>query len=121
MNVIAQPIAGYSDHVAIAWYYCVLRPGVGKADVYLWNHSGKQITLPKWTAVEKLKLQMQFQLYWCWSQQKMILLPQSKSKWKGCPGTLYLELRGPKGGVGPHNDYTSIFAMHDIDPGECPL
>ena len=51
MNVITEPIAGDSDHMAMARSYGVLKPGVGKVDVCLWNHSSKQITLLKWAAV----------------------------------------------------------------------
>ena len=41
MNVVVEPIVGYSDHIAIAGSYGVLRPGVGKVNVYLRNHSVK--------------------------------------------------------------------------------
>ena len=35
MKVIVEPIAGCSDHAAIARSYGVLRPGIGKVDVCL--------------------------------------------------------------------------------------
>ena len=51
MGVVIKPIAGYSDHIAMARSYGVLRPGVGTMHVCLRNHSAKQIILPKQTAV----------------------------------------------------------------------
>ena len=54
MNVIVELIAGFSDHVAMARSYGVLRPGVNKVDGCLENHSAKQFTLPKWTAVGEI-------------------------------------------------------------------
>ena len=51
MNVVIEPVAGYSEHIATARSYGVLKPGKGKIDVCLSNHSVKQVTLPKWTAV----------------------------------------------------------------------
>ena len=50
MNVVAEPFRGYSDHIAMARSYGVLKLGRGKIDVCLRNHKVKQITLPK-TAV----------------------------------------------------------------------
>ena len=51
MNVVVKPIMGYLDHIAMARCYDILRHRVGKINVCLRNHSAKQITLPKWTAV----------------------------------------------------------------------
>ena len=45
---------GYSDHIAMARSYGVLKPGRGKIDVYLRDHSAKQITLPNGTAVGEI-------------------------------------------------------------------
>ena len=51
VNVVVKPIMGYSDHTVTARFHGILRPGVGKINVCLRNHSTQQITLPKWTAV----------------------------------------------------------------------
>ena len=45
---------GYSDHIATARSYGVLRPGRGKIDICLTNHSAKQITFQKQTAVGEI-------------------------------------------------------------------
>ena len=42
------------EHIATARSYGVLRPGRGKINVCLRNHSVKQITLPKQTAVGEI-------------------------------------------------------------------
>ena len=47
LNVIVEPFTGYLEHIAMARSYEVLKPGRGKIDVCLRNHSAKQITLPK--------------------------------------------------------------------------
>ena len=47
MTVIVEPVVGYSDHVATARFYGVLRPWVSKVEVCLWNHCAKQITVPQ--------------------------------------------------------------------------
>ena len=54
MNVIIKPTIGYTDHTVMVRSYGVLRPGVGKVNVCLRNHSAKQITLPQWTAVGEI-------------------------------------------------------------------
>ena len=54
MNVAVKSIAAYSDHITMARYYGVLRPGVGKINVCLRNQSAKQVTLPKQTAVGEI-------------------------------------------------------------------
>ena len=51
INEVVEPVMGYSDHIATPRYYGVLKPGRGKIDFCLRNHSAKQITLPKETAV----------------------------------------------------------------------
>ena len=50
LNDVVEPVTGHSEHTAVARSYEVLKPGRGKIDVCLRNHSVKQITLPKWTA-----------------------------------------------------------------------
>ena len=45
---------GYLDHIAMAGSYEVPKPGRGKIDVSLRNHSAKQKTLPKQTAVGEI-------------------------------------------------------------------
>ena len=54
MNVVFQPFTGYLDHVAIARSYGVLKLERCKIDVCLRNHSAKQITLLKQTAVGEI-------------------------------------------------------------------
>ena len=54
LNVIVEPVIGYSKHIAMTRSYWVLKPGRSKIDVCLRNHSAKQITLPKRTAVEEI-------------------------------------------------------------------
>ena len=54
MNVLAQPVIGYSYYIAMARSYGVLKPGSGKIDVCLKNHSAKQVTLPKCTAMGEI-------------------------------------------------------------------
>ena len=50
MNIVVKPVTGYSDHIAKVRSCGVLRPGRGKNDVCIRNHSAKQITLPEQTA-----------------------------------------------------------------------
>ena len=54
MNVIMKPNTGYLYHVTTARSYGVLKPGVGKVDVCLQNHSTKLITVPKQTAMGEI-------------------------------------------------------------------
>ena len=54
MSVAVEPVAGYSEHIATARLYGVLRAGKGKINICLRNHSVKQVTLPKWTAVGEI-------------------------------------------------------------------
>ena len=54
LNVVAEPVLGYSEHNAITRSFGIFKPGRGKFDVCLRNHSAKQITLPKWTAVGEI-------------------------------------------------------------------
>ena len=51
MNVVVEQVMGYLDHTAMARSYGILRPERGKINVCLRNHSAKQITLPRQTAV----------------------------------------------------------------------
>ena len=43
VNVIVEPVTGYLDYIAMARSYGLLKPGRGKIDVCLRNHSAKQI------------------------------------------------------------------------------
>ena len=54
MNIVVVPVTGHLDHLITAQSYGVLRPGRGKINVCLRNHSAKQITLPKWTGVRQI-------------------------------------------------------------------
>ena len=54
LSVIVEPIFGYSEHIAMARTYGELRPGTGKIDICLQNHSAWQVTLPKQTTVEEI-------------------------------------------------------------------
>ena len=54
MNVVVEPVMRYSDLVAMARSYGALKPGRGKIDFCLRNHSAKQITLPKQTTVREI-------------------------------------------------------------------
>ena len=54
LNVVVEPVTGYSEHISIAKSYGVLKPRRGKIDVSLRNHSVKQITLPKQTFVGEI-------------------------------------------------------------------
>ena len=45
LNVIVEPVTGYSEHIAMARSYGLFKPGRGKIDVCLRNLSTKQITL----------------------------------------------------------------------------
>ena len=54
LNVDVEPVTGYSEHIAMARSYGILKLGKGKIDVCLRNHSVKQVTLPKQTAMGKI-------------------------------------------------------------------
>ena len=54
MNIAVKSVTGYWDCTATARSYGVLRAERGKIDVWLRNHSAKQITLPKWTALGEI-------------------------------------------------------------------
>ena len=54
LNVIVEPVTEYLEHFSMARSYGVLKPGKDKIDVCLRNHSAKQITLAKETAVGKI-------------------------------------------------------------------
>ena len=51
LNVVVELVMGYSEHIVMARSYGVLKPGRDKIDVFLRNHSAKQIILSKQTAV----------------------------------------------------------------------
>ena len=51
VNVVVEPVMGCSDDVAMAISYGVLKPRRSRIDVCLINHSTKQITLPKQSAM----------------------------------------------------------------------
>ena len=54
VNVVVEPVTGYLDDTAMARSYGVLKAGRGIIDDCLRNHSAKQITLPKQTAVREI-------------------------------------------------------------------
>ena len=54
VNVVVKPVTGYSDHIATARSYRILKPRRDKIHVCLRNHSAKQITLPKQTGVGEI-------------------------------------------------------------------
>ena len=54
VNLVVEPVMGHSDNIAMTRSYGVLKPGRGKIDVCFRNHSVKQITLPKWTAMGEI-------------------------------------------------------------------
>ena len=54
MKVVVKPVMGYWNHIAMARSYGVLNQGEPKIDVFLRNHSAKQITLPKQTVVGEI-------------------------------------------------------------------
>ena len=54
LSVIVELVIGYSEHTAMARYYGEIGPGKGKINVCLRNHSGRQMTLHKWTAVGEI-------------------------------------------------------------------
>ena len=47
---------GYPEHIATARSYGELRPEKYKTDICLWNHSGRQMTLPKQSTVGEITL-----------------------------------------------------------------
>ena len=49
--VVVVPVTGYSEHIAMARSYGELKPGKGKIDVCLRNHSARQVTLQKHTTM----------------------------------------------------------------------
>ena len=54
LNVVVELILSYLEHIAMATSYGVLKPGRGKIDICLKNHSARQITPQKWTAVGEI-------------------------------------------------------------------
>ena len=67
-NVVVEPVMGYLDYIAMARSYGVLKPGRGKIDVCLRNHSAKQITLPSRLLWERSQQQTSF--WHCWHQSQ---------------------------------------------------
>ena len=51
VNVVVELVTGYMEHIAPARSYGVLKPGRGKIDVCLRNHTAKQITLSRQISV----------------------------------------------------------------------
>ena len=49
-----QTIAGYSDNIAMAILYCMLKPGSWKINICLWNHRTTEINLLRKTAVGEI-------------------------------------------------------------------
>ena len=54
LSVVVEPVTGYSEHIAMARSYGELKPGKGKIDVCLRNHSARQVTLPKQTTMGEI-------------------------------------------------------------------
>ena len=54
MIVVVEAVTAYLDHIATDRCYGALRPGRDKIVFCLRNHSAKQITLPKLTAVREI-------------------------------------------------------------------
>ena len=51
---VVEAVAGYSEHIAMARSYGVLKPGEGKIDVCLMNHSARQVILLMQTTVGEI-------------------------------------------------------------------
>ena len=73
VNVIVEPTADYSDHMAMTRSCGVLEHGAGKIDFCLQTHSTKQITLPKQTAVGEIAAANVIPAVLVPNQQRMIL------------------------------------------------
>ena len=54
LNVVVELVTGYSEHIAMARSYGVLKLGRGKNDICLRNCSTKWIALPKQTPVKEI-------------------------------------------------------------------
>ena len=134
LNVVDDPVMGYSEQTAMARSYGVLKPGRGKIDVCLRNHSAKQITFQKQTAVGEVKAANII--------LGLLALKQTGHEpVKGEATTRKRKYEGQKGlldkiyltGLGEWSknkqkevqelitEYTSIFPMSDIDLGKTSL
>ena len=51
LNVVVEPVFGYSKYIAMARSYGELRPGTGKINICLWNYSARLVAFPKQTTV----------------------------------------------------------------------
>ena len=49
LNVVVEPVFGYSKYITMARSHGELRPETGKIDICLQNHSARKVTLPKQT------------------------------------------------------------------------
>ena len=45
LNIVVEPVMGHSEHISMARSYGVLKPGRGRIDVCLRNHSAKQTAM----------------------------------------------------------------------------
>ena len=54
MNAVVEPVTGYFDLIVTTRSYGVMRPGLGKVNVCLRNHSENQVTLLNQTAVGEI-------------------------------------------------------------------
>ena len=54
LTIVVEPVTGYSEHIAMTQTYGILKPGTGKINVCLRNHSARQVTLPRQTTVEEI-------------------------------------------------------------------
>ena len=54
LNVVVEPVFSYSEHTSMARSQGELRLETGKIDICLWNHSARQMTLPKQTTVGEI-------------------------------------------------------------------
>ena len=122
LSVVVKPVVGYSEHIATARSYGVLRPGEGEIDVYLRNHSAKQVILPKWTAVGQQK-PTEYRI-----EEKEPI--KGKKKTESQKEILdQIDLTGLEEWGGNEQEeareliteYASIFAMTDMDLGKTSL
>ena len=58
LSVVVEPVTGYSEHIATARSYGVLKPGKDKIDICLRNHSTREVILPKQTTVGEMAANM---------------------------------------------------------------
>ena len=54
LSVVVEPVTGYSEHIATARIYGILKLGTGKIDISLRNNSARQVTLPKQTTLGEI-------------------------------------------------------------------